>query len=355
VALALLIGTFLWPPRPLLFGLVAMVLTLEVGQGLRPRWWLIPIFWFWVNAHGSFVMGIGVLGAIMVGSAIDQRRLPRVEIGTLAMAGLGCLVGAVNPVGPRLLWFPFHLMGRNEALDRVSEWGSPGFRSPVELLFLIPLILIVVAASRQAGWRTLLPSVVFFVSGLLAVRNLGLASIVIVALVAPALADLGGTTDGSERGRPGAVITLVAAGGLLAASVGVFQGAPVDLEDYPMAEIDWLERNQLVAQDDVRLLQRDYVGNYLTLRYGTEARVFMDDRFDFHPLDVIEDHNALLLGGDVADVMDRRAFDVALWASDTHFHRWVASREDWRVVMSDDSWFVACRTTSPVHQRCGAP
>ena len=352
VALVLLIGTFLWPPRPLLFALAAMVLVLEVAQGLRSRWWLIPIFWFWVNAHGSFVLGLGVLGAIMVGSAIDQRRLPRAEIGTLVVAVLGCLVGAVNPMGPRLLWFPFHLMGRNEALDRVSEWASPGFRSPVELLFLIPLVLIVVAASRRAGWRALLPAVVFFVSGLMAVRNLGLASVVIVALVAPSLADLGGTTDGSEKGRLGTTISLIAAIGLLIASFGVLRGAPVDLGSYPITEIDWLEEHQLVARDDVRLLERDYVGNYLTLRYGSEARVFMDDRFDFHPLDVIEDHNALLLGGDVEDVVDRRGFDVALWAADTHFHRWILAQDDWTVVMSDDSWFVACRATSPLYHRC---
>ncbi|MCP3988100.1 MAG: hypothetical protein GY724_03430 [Actinomycetia bacterium] len=352
VALALLIGTFLWPPRPLLFGLLAMVLVLEVAQDLRARWWLIPIFWFWVNAHGSFVLGLGVLGAIMVGAAIDNRRLPQDEVKTLAVAVVGCLLAAVNPVGPRLLWFPFHLMGRSEALERVSEWGSPGFRSPVEQLFLIPLVMIVIAASRQARWRALLPALVFFVSGLLAVRNLGLASIAVVALVAPSLADLGGSIDGSERGRLASVVAMVAAIGLAIASFAVMTGAPVELEDYPIAEIDWLEAHELVAQDDVRLVQRDYVGNYLTLRYGSEARVFMDDRFDFHPLDVIEDHNALLLGGDVDEVLDRRAFDVALWASDSHFHRWILAQDDWTIVMSDESWFVACRTTSALYQRC---
>ncbi len=352
VAPVLLIGAFLWPPRPLLFGLLAMVLVLEVAQGLRARWWLVPIFWFWVNAHGSFVLGLVVLGAIMVGAAIDQKRRPHDEVKTMAVAVAGCLVAAVKPGGRRRPWLRRAVMGRSEALERVSEWGSPEFRTPVEQLFLIPLVLIVVAASRRARWRALLPALVFFVAGLLAVRNIGVASIVVVALVAPFLADLGGTIDGSERGRLANVVAIVAVFGLAVASYGVVVGAPVELDDYPIAEIDWLEAHDLVAQDGVRLVQRDYVGNYLTLRYGPEARVFMDDRFDFYPLDVLEDHEALLLGGDVDEVLERRAFDVVLWASSTHLHRWILAREDWSVVMSDDSWFVACRKTSALYPRC---
>jgi hypothetical protein len=352
VGLTLLIGTFLWTPRPLLFGLLAAVVALEVVQGLRPRWWLVVIFALWVNAHGSFVLGGGLLGAVMVGAAIDRRELPRIELTNLALAGVGCLTAVLGPVGWRLLWFPFQLMGRNSALDRVAEWGSPSYRSPVERLFLLLLVVIVLAAARQPRWRTLVPALVFFVAGLVAVRNLGLASIVVVALAAPHLAGLVGTVDGAMRGSLARLTAVVAAVGLAIAGLSVLVSAPVDVASYPVDEVDWLDERDLVANAEVRLAQRDFVGNYLTLRYGPEARVFMDDRFDFHPLGVVDDHNTLLLGGDVDDVLDRRSFDVVLWATSSHLERWLGASDEWDIVVTGDSWFVACRTTSPVYHRC---
>lgn len=348
----LLVGTFLWPPRPLLVGLVAAVIVLQVVQGLRSPWWLVPLFWVWVNSHGSFVLGCGLLGAVMIGAAIDDREVPLAEVRLLAMAGVGCLVAAINPLGPRLLWFPLHLMSRREALDGVAEWTSPTYRSPVELLYLSLLGLIVFAASRGAPWRAVLPALVFYAGGLTAVRNLGIATLVIVALLAPSLRGVVGTVDGSIRGvlprmvgAVGIVLLLVVAGSIVSSS-------PIDVEGYPVDEVDWLDERGLVAEPDVRLAQRDLVGNYLTLRYGASANVFMDDRFDFHPQQVIDDHNDLLLGGDAADVVARNRFDVVLWGTPSPFRRWIDASSDWEVVLDGDDWFVACRTSSSVYNRC---
>jgi len=352
VGLTLLVGTSLWTPRPLLFGLLAMVVVLQVAQGMRPRWWLLPVFWFWVNAHGSFVLGAVVLGAIALGAAIDTRAVPRAELKLVLTAAVGCLAGMIGPLGWRLLWFPLHLLGRGDVLEHVAEWGSPSFRSPVQQLFLVSLALIAVGASHRAGWRALLPALVFFVAGLMAARNLGVGTIVIVAMMAPSLQHLAGSVDGATRGRMPRLVVGMAAVVLALALWATSRGTVLDLEEFPTDEVTWLDARSLVADSDVRLLQRDYVGNYLTLRYGPEARVFMDDRYDFHSRDVLNDHAALLLGGDMAAVVDRNGFDVALWATSTPFHRWIEAQDDWEIVRSDESWFVACRTTSAVHDRC---
>jgi hypothetical protein len=352
VGLALLIGTYLWPPRPLLFGLAALVLVLQIAQGMRPRWWLIPIFWLWVNTHGSFVLGVVLLAAVAAGAAADDRRPPPDELRALAIAGLGCVAAIVNPVQWRLLWFPVQLVVRGEALDGVSEWASPSFRSPVELLYLLLLGLIVLGARRSARWRALVPALVFLVAGLVAVRNLGVAALVIVALVAPSLEGLGGRLDGSRRGLAAKVVGGLAVAGLVVAGAGVLRTGPVDVEGYPVAEVDWLDARSLVADDQVRIAQRDYVGNYLTLRYGSQARVFMDDRFDFYPQPVLDDHSGLLHGGDFAEIVARNRFDVVLWATGTPFERWLDDSGEWDVVVRSESWLVACRVTSPVYARC---
>ncbi len=352
VSLALLIGTYLWPPRPLLVGLLATIVVLQVIQGQRPRWWLVPLFWIWVNSHGSFVLGCGLLGAVMVGAAIDAKAIPWKEVRDLAAGLLGCVVALINPLQWRLLWFPFHMMSRGEALDGVSEWASPSFRSPIEQVFLLLLVLIVISAVRGARWRTLLPALVFFITGLMAVRNLGLASLVIITLVAPSLHSLFGTLDGKATGAIPRLVAAVAGVGLAVSAIAVALSPPVDLSGYPIDEIEWLEERDLVANPEVRLAQRDYVGNYLTLRYGRNASIFMDDRFDFYPQEIIDDHNGLLLGGDFAEIVGRNEFDVVMWATETPFRRWLNTAEDWEIVVDGESWFVACRTTSPVYARC---
>lgn len=352
VGVVVVIGTFLWPPRPLLFALLGVVLVLMVADGRLSAPWLVPVFWVWANTHGSFVLGGGLLFLITVGAAIDLRRAPRAELRILAWATAGALAAVVNPLGWRLLWFPLHLMGRREALHQVAEWSSPSFRSPIEQLFLVLLLLLLVAATRRAGWRALLPSMVFFVTGLLAVRNLGIASIVIVVLIAPALAVPIGSIDGTERGLVPRVLAVLAGLTVVgAASLAVVETA-IEVDSYPVAEVDWLEARNLVATDDVRLGQRDYVGNYLEYRYGPDAAVFMDDRFDFHPLPVVADHAGLLIAGDYGEIVDRNGFNVLLWQADTPLHRWLVEQPDWVVAVENDDWIVACRRADPVFERC---
>ena len=48
------IGAPFWSPRPLLFGLVCMALTVTVVERKRTPWLLVPIVWLWVSSHGSF-------------------------------------------------------------------------------------------------------------------------------------------------------------------------------------------------------------------------------------------------------------------------------------------------------------
>lgn len=353
VTAAIVIGTSLWSPRPLLVGLAALVLTLQVVQELRPRWWLVPLFWVWVNSHGSFALGLALVGAVAVGAAIDQRRWwPRAEAGACLAAGAGALLGMLNPLGWRLLWFPVELLRRGGSLRRVAEWRAPDFQSVPEQVYLVLLVLVVLAATRRARWRQLVPALVFYAAGLMAVRNLGLASLVVVALLAPSLSGL----RGGLEGRGSASLTRVLgglAGASLVVSVATVAISPaLVLTSYPVASVDWLAERGLVAADGVRLGHRETVGNYLTWRFGPDARVFMDDRFDFYPADVIEDHNVLVLGGDMAPVLDRRRFDVVLWTAKSPLTRWLARDPDWDVVRTDGEWIVACRRSSPVYTRC---
>ncbi len=359
LALALIpifLGAGLWSPRPLMFGLLAMTLVLQVLQLHRPIWWLLPIMWLWVNSHGSFPLGVALVCAVAFGAWLDGRDTTRERSVVLWCIG-GTLLGAVNPLGPSLLLFPLRLLGRREALEKVVEWQAPSFDSAAQWSFLLVIPLIAVAAKRGAQWRSLVPAICFAAGGFLAVRNLAVATIVVVALLAPAFGDFYGTDNGSSVSLISRVLGrgAVASFGLILAIVLIRPG--LDLSLYPTDEVDYLEERGLVSTvgvsaGGVGLIHREAVGNYLTYRYGSDASVFIDDRFDFYPLDVTRDHLTLLDGGDFAEVLDRREADVVLWSADETLSRWLDETDDWEIAVKNDDWIVACRTASTVYFRC---
>jgi hypothetical protein len=348
VGLALTAGTLMWSPRPLIFGLIALALVIEIVENdRRPLWLLVPTMWLWVNTHGSFPLAFVYLGAAGVGHLMDVKRFRSRDLRAGGWLLGATLVGALNPVGVRLLVFPFELLSRQEALADVAEWRPPDFDRPSEWAFLLLAFGLLTAAKLGGSWRQLLPGFGFFVTGLLAVRNINPAVVVMIACAAPGLAALPGSLDGVGRtlvSRAVAVITLAV---LLVVAVFAVRTPGIDYDDYPVLEVDWLEARGLVAQPGVNLVHRDTTGNYLELRYGAEARVFMDDRYDMYPQTVIDDHAELYFGGDFAEILARYEADAVLWESNGDFADWLRSDDSgWDVGFSSEDWLVATPGTS---------
>jgi hypothetical protein len=343
--LLLTIGTMMWSPRPLVFGLLCFALFIEtIDNERRPLWLLLPIMWIWVNTHGSFPLAFVFLGAVVVGHLIDCRQLDRRHLRIGAWLLGGTIIGAVNPLGPRLLVFPFELLSRQEALKDVSEWMPPSFERPSEWAFVALLFVLVVAAKLGASWRHLIPGFGFFVTGLLAVRNINPASVVLVACAAPALAAVPGSLDGAFRSMASRAVAVAALAVFFMVGLIAVTTPGIDYDKYPVVEVDWLEQRGLVAQADVNLVHRDTTGNYLELRFGENARVFMDDRFDMFPQQVIDDHADLYFGGDFAEILGRYEADAVLWAADGDFADWLRVDDSWDVTLDGEDWLVAVRS-----------
>ncbi|MEZ5379126.1 MAG: hypothetical protein R2733_21690 [Acidimicrobiales bacterium] len=352
VGATLTVAAFMWGPRPTLFGLLGLVALLMVQQQMLPLWSLLPVMWLWVNSHGSFPLGLVAVGAIAVGAAIDHRRLPVHELRVLGWAGVGMLGGAISPLGFDLLWFPIHLMTRREALANVGEWSPPAFDEPLGLVLVAFVGLHIVAAARGARWSALLPGGIFLFASALAVRNIAPAMLVMALTLAPHLGFEIGTLTASMRGFIPRAVSITSVVGLCLGGVMVTGQAPVSLESFPVDEVSWLDDRDLVANPDVHLIHRDTVGNYLELRYGTDASVFVDDRFDFYPLDILDDHRSLFFGGDYREILDRYEADVVLWDGEGGFASWLAEAPEWRIAHRTDDWLIACRAGSTADQRC---
>ncbi|OWY59554.1 hypothetical protein B7486_73955, partial [cyanobacterium TDX16] len=172
------------------------------------------------------------------------------------------------------------------------------------------------------------------VASLLAVRNDAPAALVFVSGAAHGLAGVGrseltgATRSTLVRAMAAVLVVLVGVAALspLASGdeprddEGALYGRPhLNLSGYPVAALSWLDQQGLLGPD-VRLVGRDYVGNLLESATDGEVPVFVDDRFDMYPDDVLQDHISLIDGttgerGGPLDVLAHHDAGIVVWES----------------------------------------
>jgi hypothetical protein len=345
VGLVLLVGKAGWSERPLLIGLLCLGAALLAVDGqLRPAW-LVPIGWVWTNSHGSFPLGVGMLLVMAIGSRLDGERRPA-ELTPLAYLTAGVLLGAVSPLGPKLLLFPVELLGNMSVLRHVIEWHAPGFEDLWQRVFLVQLVLAWLGLVRRPSWRAGLVTVVASALALTALRNVVVASLVLTPLLAAAWGELGELRV-AARSR----LNLIAAALLVAVIVLVtsarLSGADYEVARYPFQAVSWL-RAQGIDSSDARMVHEDFTGNFLELIEGERASVFYDDRYDMYPKTVSDDYYSMVSSTPGSlELLDHYKADVVLWRRTETFTRQLEHGPLWRVVYVDDSYVIACRRSAP--------
>jgi hypothetical protein len=353
-AVAIGAGAGYWSPRPLLFGLVFMALLITVVERRRSPWLLVPLVWLWVQSHGSFPLGLAWLGARAVGEWLDWKAWPDETMRYVSGFVGGLVVSMLNPLGARLLAFPFTLGAKRAAFKAIVEWKSPDFQAPAGRFSLVFLVVALALLIRvRVSWRDLIPVVVFLAAALVASRNLPVAAVVLAPVVGRALRRGEGSAPRSSRaaGLPpptrlrlnrAVLATITAAFVVFGASIWISR--PLDLSGYPESAVTYLHDGGLLSASH-RLAHQDFVGNYLTLRYGRGTHVFVDDRYDMFPSDVSRDYRTLL-GGRVEafSVLDRHQVDVVLWDRHLALATVLQASSRWEQVFRDDQWVVYRRT-----------
>jgi hypothetical protein len=349
------IGAAYWSPRPLLFGLIFMALLITVVERRRSPWLLVIIVWFWVQSHGSFPLGLAWLGARAFGQWLDWRAWPDDTMRYIGAFIVGLVVSVANPLGARLLLFPFTILQKRATFSSILEWRSPdfnGFDGRFALVFLA-LALVVIARSKLS-WRDLVPVVGFLVLSLLALRNLPVLAVVLAPVLGRALR----RTDGSsrsgaalaevppsrQRANRAVLITIIVLFGLFGLSI--WTTSPIEASAYPEKAATYLDQQGLLAAPHV-LAEQDYVGNYLSLRYGRRVHVFIDDRYDMYPVSVSDDYHSLNTGAPQSlAILNRYGIDVVLWNRQQALATVLASSDAWTQVFRDGDWVVYRRTSS---------
>ena len=113
-AILIMLATPSFSLRPQMLGYLFLILTLlaleRFRQGKGRALWFLPIlFLLWVNAHGSFVVGMGTLAAYYIGG-LWEFRAGRYRIAALASCGAPTTLSGVPAVLDRpddhALWHP---------------------------------------------------------------------------------------------------------------------------------------------------------------------------------------------------------------------------------------------------------
>lgn len=156
--------------RPQLLAITgfAFLLYRLTGKPHRADWVVIPaLFLGWANLHGSFIVGLGLMIAFVMGRAIDvfrrtgrwsallrDRKLCRgVLIAELAIAAT-----LLNPYGPEL-FREVITFGSNPNLQSITEWQSLDLRNETGSVMLGLLaglaVLYRITPRRIAAWEPL--------------------------------------------------------------------------------------------------------------------------------------------------------------------------------------------------------
>jgi hypothetical protein len=296
--------------------------------------WLVPLLMvLWVNLHGGFLVGVGLIGIYWIGAVGQSFRLRedrleevlekvqvRKRARELTLIGVAsALATFVNPYGWRLHVHVYRYLTDRFLMDHIDEFRSPNFHDIPQKCFAILLVLTFLAfaikGNTQRRFRLTHILLVLFAlcSGLYASRNLPVSSLLLVLLIGPAISttvferinransrrlkssieieeDESSATflqrmqrvELSRRGHlwPFAAIVFVAWIAFHHGMLGSKQlmDAHFSHQRFPVAAVDYVEKRNLPGP----LLAPDDWGGYLIYRLYPGKKVVVDDRHDLY-------------------------------------------------------------------------
>jgi hypothetical protein len=279
--------------RPQMFAYLFLLAVLIVLEWFRKgvSWSLcaLPVvFLLWVNTHGTFIVGIGVLVVYLcsglkpfqIGNleAIAWSQKQRMQLELALLGSLAVL--PLTPYGSQLAVYPFDLMF-NQPLVQASiiEWQQLPFNEQFGKIFLgIVVLVLVLQVLFRFSWRLeeLLLAIGSAAWACLHARMLLLFVPFLVPIFATMLARL---ISPYQRTKDHYVLNAALMAGVVAAMIHYFPS-----RDFLQKKVDASFPVQAVAYLDSHdvpgpTLNNYYFGGYLV---GTGHKVFIDGRADIY-------------------------------------------------------------------------
>ncbi|MBK9712214.1 MAG: hypothetical protein IPO81_12975 [Kouleothrix sp.] len=306
-----------WAP----FALFALILGAYAAGQARPRALLaLPVLMaFWVNAHGSFALGLGMLAIVLAGETLRMllRRpgAPSLErLRWLYLAAAATLAATlINPSGAGIFGYVSKLLADPSIQGLVVEWQPPTPRGIAGTAFFGSILALLAAfalARRRPTITDLGLACAFLWLAWGSQRNVIWYGMVAMPLLAQSLAPPqpapARTRRGGQTSLPSALIALALLAALVAvqpplkARLGLPEpyqslfadvpGAPgLYAADTPVAATEYLRAHPAEG----RLFNEMGYGSYLDWALYPAAQVFVDPRIELYPPEIWQDYLAI--------------------------------------------------------------
>jgi len=332
------ISSITYSARPQIFSFLLLAVLIYLLFCKDKKLWLIPlIFLLWINLHGLFIIGLGVLFIFAVEETIKIRKF-----GAFAkILVISLLASLFNPHGVRGLLHPLgYLAGSTHVhLSYIMEWLSPDFHEPYGrgLFVFIAISVFSFAFSKEKlSLRNAFLFLLFLFLSLYSVRNVTLFLIVVSPVVAVHLKQL--LPEISKKSAPvfrnsgllNAFNYFLAAAALLLIFITFktnFSDGFMDSADYPVKAAKTLKKIS-----HKKILNPYRWGGYLIFN---GIPVFIDGRADFYPGEFLEEFFlSTMLEKDPGKFLKKYGFDLIVWEKNTPLSFYLGSSGKWKRVYS---------------------
>jgi hypothetical protein len=347
--------------RPQMFGALFLAVTVICLEYFRRGhskvlWVFPPLFLVWINTHGSWIVGLGVLAVALFGGLLEFRlggvegiRWTEKQRMQLELAVLGSIaVLPLTPYGTRLATYPF-MVASSLPLNvaYVQEWFPMPFNITWGKIFLALLACSILTQMlyrltfRLDQWLLALGGVVM---ALLHARFVMLFA----PFFAPILAGL--LSQWLDRYRPEKDKFLLNAALMTAAAVSLVWYFPSQRElerfvekQFPVRAINYLRTHPAPGP----MFNNYGAGGYL-VAYFPEQKVFIDGRGDLYELEgVLSDYMQVATIKPAAlSVLKFYGIRMCLLERADPIGLVLAERPDWKQVYYDDAHIIFERTDS---------
>ena len=338
--------------RPQMLGYLFLILTLIVLERFRqgkPRaLWALPILMLlWVNAHGSWIIGLGAIFVYWVSGIVDfragnleARAWTTAERRSISLAFLGCLVVLpLTPYGVRLAASPFEFAFTLPLnVSQIQEWRSMGFDMWLGKWFLALLIGFIVAqVTVRFTWR--LEEFVLFLAGMIEACLHMRFILIFVPFSAPILAViLARWVPAYERRKDKFALNALLMAAVAALMIHFFpSSAQIQArvaEQFPVSAVRYLEHHAVPEP-----MYNNYgFGGYLVWTRGPQHKVFIDGRGDLYERGgLLSDYLHIAETKSEALILLRRyGIQSCLIERDEPLATLLSASPEWQRIYSDD-------------------
>lgn len=339
--------------RPQMLGYLFLILTLIVlerfRQGKRRAVWALPILMLaWVNAHGSWIIGLGVIGIYLASGLVEfhlgdieaRRWNPsdRLRLGTVFV--LCACATLITPYGTGLAKYPFEVaFSLPLGVANVVEWQPMPFNLLTGKMFLAFLLgVIVLQVVYRFAWRLEELALFLFATIMACLHSRFL--VIFVPVFAPILATiLARWVPSYERAKDRYLLNATLMAVLLAIIIWYFP-SPADLrqnvgKNYPVAAVEYLNHHSVPGP-----MYNTYgFGGYLIWSRGPEHKVFMDGRSEIYERGgVLADYLEIAdIKPGALSILQKYGFQSCLIKHDEALATVLAALPDWQKVYEDET------------------